>query len=401
MAGPARRHARVFIAVLVALLAVLGACNFVLDPFLAYRVVAIDALRPYRDKLHSRIAKAEILGHEDCQVVILGTSRAQIALDPDHPAWGAPACNLALTGMGVPELLGVLERVIREPEVRELVIALDIHSSAGDAALHEDFARSRFDDRLQLVEYHGGLLFGEDATRASLGLVSDFFRGRVSPYSERGFTNPALRGRPADRESFLWALERTIGALRAPLRERSGDETALLSRLAADIRTAQARGIAVTLVILPVHAIFLETLQRFGKWPNRERARETFMRSLTPEGGEPLVPVWDFTSYLGPAAEGVPAAGAAREMRWHWDAVHVKRELGDEVIAQIRSAAMPSHLSPGVRLTLDSLGAESERLHQEREDYLRAHGAELALIDEASGDGGLLDKDFATGEKQP
>jgi hypothetical protein len=386
---------------LVALIAVLGAFNFVLDPYLAYRVLAIDALRPYRNKLPSRIAKAEILGHENCQLVILGSSRAQMALDPENPAWGAPACNLALTGAGLPELLGVFERVIREPEVRDIVLALDIQASPGAPPVHEEFSRSRFSDQLQAVEYHGSLLLGEDATRASLRLLSDFRRGRVSPYTERGFTDPSLRGQPADRESFLWALKRVIDGIRAPGRESPSDEKLLLSRLVADFRAAQARGIAVTVVVLPSHAIFLETVQRFGRWPTVERAREDFLRAITPAGREPLAPVWDFTSYAGPAAEEVPATGTAREIHWHWDAVHVKPALGEEVIAQIRSGETPRHLSPGVRLTLDSLDATRDRLSGEREVYLQAHGAELGLIDEASGTNGQLGTDDSRSEQQP
>jgi hypothetical protein len=142
--------------------------------------------------------------------------------------------------------------------------------------------------------------------------------------------------------------------------------------------------VAVSVVVLPSHAIFLETVQRLGKWPDFERSREAFMRAITPGGGEPLAPVWDFTSFEGPVAEDVPPAGSGHEMRWHWDAVHVKPELGDEVIAQIRNGVTPRHIAPGVRLTVGALDAERERLRSEREIYLREHGSQLGLIDEAT-----------------
>jgi hypothetical protein len=278
----------------------------------------------------------------------------------------------------------VFEHVIRAPEVREVVLTLDLQTTVGAGPVHEEYSRSRFSDTLQPVEYHGGLLLGEDATRASFRLLSDVRRGRTSPYSERGFTNPALRGRIADREGFLWALARTIESARAPKRERAGDANAIFSRLEADIRAARARGLAVTVVVLPSHAVFLETMQRFGSWPDIERTREAFLRAITDERGETLVPVWDFTSWAGPAAEAVPARGSATEMRWHWDAVHVKPEAGSEVIAQIRSGETPRHLTPGERLTLESLAPGLERLRGEREQFLRSHADQLGLIDEAT-----------------
>ena len=383
MAGPAGRHTRIFGAVLAALLLALAAGNLVLDPFRAYRLVAIDALRPYRDKLVSRIAKAEILVRDDCRLVILGSSRAQIALDPEHPAWGTPACNLALTGVAAPELVLVFERVLGDPRVREIVLAVDFLSFAKAAAVSDEFAHSRFNAQLQLFEYHAGLLLGEDATRASLRLVSDYRQGRKAPYTELGLTDPSRRGRPADRESFLWALERTVQGLAVPRPDGFRYDPEQVARLAAEIRSARARGIAVTVLILPSHAIYLETLRRRGLWPDYERWRSDLVGVLGPEATEPLAPLWDFTSYAGAAAEAVPAAGAAQEMRWHWDAVHVKRALGDEVIAEIRSGETPAALVPGTRLSMDSLRALDERLSAERLDYLEAHGSDLALIDEA------------------
>jgi hypothetical protein len=179
----AERFVRVFLAVLVAALAAIAGGNLALDPYRAYRLVDIEALRPYRDKGVSRIAKAEILEHERCEVAIVGTSRAQIALDPAHPAWGAPACNLALTGMGAGELGFVLARLRRQPETRRWVIALDFASFGRGNAPHDDFARSRFDPELSAFDYHAGLLLGGATTDASWQMLRDWWKRR--PPTER------------------------------------------------------------------------------------------------------------------------------------------------------------------------------------------------------------------------
>ncbi len=377
----AERHARIFLGLLVLGLAALVPLNAVLDPFLAYRVVEIEALRPYRDKLVSRIAKAELLERERCAVVILGSSRAQIALDPELAAWGAPACNLALTGVGMDELERVLAHVLQRPEPRELVIALDFTSFNRQNQPHEDFDRSRFNQALHPFEYHAGLLIGSDATRASLRLLSDLRAGRRAPYTERGLTDPALRGQTGDRKSFLWALERVLRSLDGARGFRY--ETDAPQALALSVRRAREQGVWVTLLILPTHALYYETLQRVGLWPTYERWLRELAAAFEPAGVPAIAPVWDFTAYADVTTEPVPEQDGRADMRWHWDVVHVKRALGEAVVARVRGdrAGGPGF---GARLTRASVEPAIATLRRDRERYL-ATRAQLDVIDEAQG----------------
>jgi len=214
-----RRHRRVFLLTLLLPIALIASADFVLDPFAAYRVVPLPQLHGYRKEMDSRVARAELLEHGACGVAIVGTSRAQIAIDPEHPAWGRPACNLALTGAAIGEIEGVVRSVLRHADVHELFWALDFTSFDTRADPHPEFLRSRFNARLDRFEYHAGLLLGGNALRASWRLLRDYRGGRLSPYGELGLTDPSLEIHEREyRERFLWSLGRDVGALGRPER---------------------------------------------------------------------------------------------------------------------------------------------------------------------------------------
>jgi hypothetical protein len=375
-----QRFVGAFLAVFGLALGAVAGANLVLDPFRAYRVVELEALRAYRDKGVSRIAKAEILEHERCEVAILGTSRAQIALDPRHPAWGAPACNLALTGMGAEELERVLARVLAHPEVRRLVLALDFASFGRGNAPHEDFARSRFDPGLSRFDYHAGLLLGSDATGAALRMLRDLRSGQRAPYTELGLTDPSLRGQVGDRERFVWALSRTLESLGGaePFRY---DPAALAATLRA-IRTARDDGRDVLVLILPSHALYYEAFHRFGVWRDYERWLVELVAGLEPDGEPRLAPLWDFTAYSEATSERVPESGTAADMRWHWDAVHVKRALGDAALERALGDGREG-AAGGIALEGSNVARQIQRLHDQRARYFAAHADQLSVLDEA------------------
>src|SRR5574340_549039 len=61
------------------------------------------------------------------QAVIIGTSRAEVGLDPKHPGFGGvPTYNLALAAMGIGEMdLTLRHAVHASPQLKQAVIALD------------------------------------------------------------------------------------------------------------------------------------------------------------------------------------------------------------------------------------------------------------------------------------
>jgi hypothetical protein len=388
-------HLRILLAAIALALLAISAFNLTLDPFGAYRIVPLPALRGFREGLETRIARAEILERGDCETVVVGTSRAQVALDPEQPLWGRPTCNLSITGAGIAEVQAVVRRVLQHPEVREIVWTLDLLSFDTRAAPPSEFARSRFNADLDRFDYHASLLLGEKALRASWRVLRDYRKNQRVPYSERGWTDPGVRVRERQyRERFLWSLERDVLSLGSAQQAFRYDGTSVASSTAL-AREALRRGIAVQLVILPSHALHFENVDRYGAWESFERWKRDLVRSLAGRADAPAL--WDCTGYAGPKGERVPQAGDDRtQMRWHWDSSHIKRSLGDAVLEQIRGA-QPSVLDddgaplrPCRSLCADSLEAVLASVREEQSKYRADAADQLELLDLAQQRAGAL-----------
>lgn len=378
----ARQHLGILFAAFTALLVVVATLNALVDPYAAHGWIDLESLRPYRVRLISRVAKAELLDRERCEVAILGTSRAQIALDPDYAGWdGASVCNLALTGAGLAELEHVYRYALRHDTLRQVLFEVDLFDRRTP---HEDFGLSRFNPDLHPFDYASSLLLGASATRASLRVIRDLRRKRLAPHTYRGLTRLDWAERPASvHERFAWSLERTIGA---PMSSRLEGYDALgAERVARLVAQGRARGVEVTLVILPRHAISLQALREGGAWPTVERWKRDLVAAL--EGLDRVEPValWDFMSFDGYSAERVPpsSAGLDAEMRWHWDAVHVRPEFGNLVIDRILGGDGSNADSIGARLTARNLESHLARLEREGRQYPLRHPDELELLREA------------------
>ena len=378
------RYGRVLVAGLLLSIAVLALFNFVLDPYGAYRALPLDMLWPYREGFETRIARAEILEHERCEDVILGTSRAQIALDPEHPVWGGRGCNLAITGTNAAEILTVLRRAIGTSGVRHVVLSLDFLAFQAGPPSHPEFFRSRFDPDLRPVDYHASLLLGSAASRASWQLLRDFRKQEQSPYHRLGRTDPGVRrrGRGA-RDGFVWALERLLPALASPSGVAYASRT--VSELLEGVREARDRGIDVTLVLLPVHALELESLARFGHWDTFERWKRDLVAARSSQNLD-SAPLWDCTGAFGPAVERVPPTEAhGLEMRWHWDSAHIRKELGDRVIDELArppsEAASRSEERLCTALDPDTVDAVLARARAAQDAYRSEARDQVTLLD--------------------
>ncbi len=401
-------HTRLVCRLGLGVLAGIACINAVVDPFGVYRLPGTRALDPYREEYESRIARAEILQHSECEIVILGTSRAQLALDPTSSVWDRPTCNLAITGASIAEVAETFRYALQFRDVREIFWTIDFLSFEENARFNPEFFRSRFNSALSLFQYHGALLLGSGALRASWGVIKDLRADRRAAFGPLG--GPRERVTKWERDyhaRFEGSLERDLRSLTSvqiPRRYAPSNVELLFGA----VETALERGVRVTLVSLPSHALHFEGLRRTRHWSEFERWKRDLVRVRTRRGLE-RVELWDCTHFLGLPAERVPTARARNEqMTWHWDSVHAKREYGDRVVAWVRAAGslpavstsppQPTEVGepekvatsivnerPGSegacdRLTEASIEAVLLRLRRERSAYAAEHPEQLELL---------------------
>jgi hypothetical protein len=120
-----------FFATLILIELVLIGTNVIVDPFWRFDLVSIRGFNAQKSVFggFGRMAKAGVLCRMQPTQIALGTSRAEVGIDPSYPAWNSvagPVYNFALAGLGLKELtLMFADAVNASPNLKRATIGLD------------------------------------------------------------------------------------------------------------------------------------------------------------------------------------------------------------------------------------------------------------------------------------
>jgi hypothetical protein len=360
------------------LLAGTVAFNVVADPYGAFDSLSPESLRDYRDH-RSRISKAERLTQRDWNVVLLGSSRTEAGLDPADPAWGALGYNAGLRGGGLMETHLVAEFALDHARPDRLVICVDLAALDSRRGVRPEFEVSRFNPTLDVFKYWASKLFGRSNLRLSRKILRRARKNDLGKNRPDGFRRTyGMRGLDP-RELFGkvisgYFLTEFNGFQYAP--QRLDD----LERVARECRR---RGVALDIVVAPVHALMLEAMHISGVWDDFETMKRDLVRrvadanTVEAPGGE--ITLWDFTGYTGRLGEPLPTAGSEAPMNWFREASHFTPALGHELALRVQGLpeADPRF---GARLTPEGIDAHLARVRADRDDYHAREAPDVAWL---------------------
>lgn len=386
----------------------LGLANLVVDPYGAFPWLPCNGWFERGRNLRDRRPKANLLLRGDCQVLLVGSSRVEYGIDPKHPGWrGARAYNLGMNRHSAAEIPYIVDLALAHNPVEHVVLFLDFFAfnallgvtadfdparyTPAEAlrsrqSVAEMFRASRFNPDLNLASYYAALLFGLDASSETVAVAKATCRGEPREYTPEGARVVRdVRYRPEILYLKSMATYRTQSSLFGAY--ELGEEQ--LAAVRRTLSSCRARGVRVTVVILPVHAFHLELIHRAGLWDELETWKRRLCSLLAEEGaaaGTAPAPLWDFQGYNRFTTERVPGAeDADQTMRWFWEASHCTHAVGDRVICRITGTAHPDEpdLSGfGTLLTAAGIEAHLDRLRRDREAYLQAAPQQQALFED-------------------
>jgi hypothetical protein len=381
-AQPHRSYLRLCLCVLGLALALLASFNLAVDPLGAYSITALKIFQPYRGRFTSRAGKSEAVAHGNYDVILLGTSRVELGMPINHPAYDSDRVyNLGLEGTSLPELEAALDLALRKNHLKRVIFGVDFLLFSDMRAARPDFDNSRFNPHLNVFEYHARNLFDWDATVRSWSLVERLKHHRSSQAAERGFVPRTIPPRLSQRTVFARRIHdflinpQTYGAYRySPER---------VAELHAMIRRCRANGVDLVIFIPPVHALQLETIRVAGLWPTFEQWKKDAVHAVTEETGDHPIPLWDFTGFKDRVAENVPPVGdKTTRMKWYIDSSHFTPALGGLVLDRMFPSAASGNTANdfGVPLVPANVEAHLKKLREDREAYATAHPDEIEWL---------------------
>ncbi|MET0917388.1 MAG: hypothetical protein ABWY07_03055 [Burkholderiales bacterium] len=379
-----RRYVLRLLGATLGLILLAAAFNRVVDPFWYFRDVEMTGFNAVKTSFRrfERNVKPAILLREQPEAVILGSSYAEIGLDPLHPrltdGGRARSFNFALAGAPWQLNFCALEFVLSTTRAERIV--LGIHAGAlPDFDCTADLARMKelpwaamllsataLGASIQTVKAQKK---AQRATHTRHGL---YFHNRFEPGAERRFREHFLAlqlpSNPACRNGNLEQSPATPAWSAAPGQPMDLDG---LDRI---VKAISGRDVALKLVIYPQHALRVEIDYLCERAEARWQALWQIAQHLEihPPAPPASIEVWDFQGYSRYTTEPV---ASGRMVYWQ-DPEHFNYEFGN-VMLDWMFGALPIAESGfdglGYRATTETLAARRAWFEEQRAAYLRAH----------------------------
>ncbi len=373
----------------VAMLAT-GAFSLGVDPFGLYRVLpsrsGLNVQKP-RQKGHERMVRAADLTRLAPDAVILGTSRAQVGLDPEAPAWAGVAtrpANAAFSDGSPYEALRYLQHADAQSPVKVVVFGADYLSFIGNGRFTSDFTESRLavSPRREAHFFHWlddvpSALLSLDTLRLSRRTMLE--QETPSYFFETGRRRPAtmearIEEQGGARGAFVWSERDYADSYVCAQPSRLETHLADFDEL---VRYCTERKIRLIVLWSPSHARSLALLEEAGLWPEVER----FKRLLAERSKD--FELWEFSG-ADPrtTAEEVPPPGdTMSRTRWYWESSHYKKELGDVALARAFDKPVDASLAGwGERVTPMTEANVRARVRNELAAWKNSHPVDVAEL---------------------
>lgn len=393
-------------AVTLAALAVVIVCvTVVVDPYGIFNMPRIKGWTANKPAAPHwpRLSKPYLLEAANPATLVLGSSTVDLGIDPEGPAWPdarQPVFNLGIEMAKPATQLLYLRNALATTSPKLVLIGASFDDAMIMPASHIAGASTavpelaKFDNRLRLgdsgepnLDYRLGQI--QNAVFATLSFQA--LRDSIKTLSSQRdpFANVLTRlgfdtGGPfvrwiADEGQNAFFLDKDAYKAHDLVKWRPQPALAVQPVLDA-VALAQQHGATVIVFLLPTHADNMELLRQVGL-TNRYHAWKTELVAAIEHMAQnrERVPVWDFGGFTPYTTEPVPLKGdTTHQLRWFWDLVHFRPELGDLMLQWMLDQNGPGDL--GVQVTSAGLPARAAAYEDAQRTWIAAHPADVARI---------------------
>ncbi len=336
-----KRFCLIWCGTVLLLLLAVGAFDIAVDPYDIFAMPRIPGFNAHKPDAatHQMMTKTYAVDRARPVTVLLGSSRVDVGLDPHSDAFPAtmrPVFNFGIGGQVYAGDLFALRQALAGGRLRHAVLVVDFELALKDqpALLPEQLARAPLAPGRVLQQAKDMFL-----ASLTLGAFLDSV-GTVLAQHDAGAPDMAEDGASSDAELAAHTASDGAAALFADKDRGDAQRNARgaaylaahpgtvpsLDGVAAIADFCRAHGVALTLVVPPMHARALAQWRQYGYF-NRFEAWKAELARIA--GND--VPLWDFSAD-SPFVSERPEDGVPR---WFWESLHFKRVLGDLMLRRM------------------------------------------------------------------
>ncbi|MCA1990745.1 MAG: hypothetical protein LDL41_01675 [Coleofasciculus sp. S288] len=334
-----------------------GLFNVAVDPYgVAYSPVRDNFNNLKIEKFNNvRLFKAVDVIRLRPKSILLGSSRTDIGLDPNHPAIANQnSYNLGLVGANMYEVRRYFEHALtNQPDIKTVVLGIDFFMFNEYIQNSPDFDEARLDQKTLTLRDSINVSFSMSALRTSLATVKSSAKSDAY-YLYHPNGHRYVYGNKPDqplknkfRNMLTGFLRRNGYYAKHQISQKH------LDALKAVVETCKERNIELKIFISPSHAAQFNAIKEAGLWSNFEDWKREIVK---------ITPIWDFSSYNSITTEPISDG-----MKNYWDSSHYRKEVGDLVLNrlfQMQEEAIPNDF--GVLLTTDTIEAHLKKVRTDQ-----------------------------------
>ena len=359
-----------FLAVVSVNLSLIALLNIFIDPYKVMNspiIVGINKVKPELNN-HVRLFKAIEITRLETKMIVLGSSRSEIGLNPNHPALSnyQPSYNLAITGANMYEVMRYFQHAIaNQPNLKEIILGIDFFMFNRFSKNKPDFKENRLETTWLTLQDAFEVMFSLSALTASIETIN---YNKMEP-NAIGYFHPNGMRDTKYYKSVIYQNQPSKTIFAKILQEflhrpdlyktyQLSDER--LNNLKTIISTCQERGIKLTILISPSHASQWEAIRVANLWPVFEQWKREVVK---------MAPVWDFSGYNSITTEPI-----SNNMKNYLDSSHYSKDVGDLILNRIfhyHEETVPADF--GVLLTSANIESHLEKIRADREVWAKNH----------------------------
>lgn len=376
----------------------LGAINWKVDPYAIFQTRGLlekNEVKPLLT-LNERVFKSVRLAHEKLATIILGTSRADIGIDPARLP-GKPVANLATFGQPITETRRLMELAARQGSLKTVIVGLDFFAFNALFPNPSDFDVENFSDSrpAQLAFSVTTSLDSWKSHKRKPGEPGDccFSNGVRYPNLPNAFLGQYRSHFMSSERMYLLEKYRPSPACSFALSTPRHPKQSTLDELRAMIALAHQQHIKLIMFISPSHARQWEVIAVAGlteKWEAWKRAMVKVNSEEASRSGQAAFALWDFSGYNEISSEAVPRDGDMQTvMRWYSDSSHYTPALGYVLLDRMSGVevkGVPEDF--GVLLTPATLEQQLAAIRRGQQAYRATHPDDVAEIEQVAKDAG-------------
>jgi hypothetical protein len=343
--------------------------NLAIDPYGAIatpKIAGFNQSKP-EQRNHVRLFKAIAITRQKPTIILLGSSRTEVGLNPNHVAIPTPSStyNLGISGANMYEVLRYFQHALKnQPDLTHVILGIDFFMFNHQRGNQIDFDETRLEKQHLILPDFLDVTFSLDALSTSYTtLLANRPDSSATPYYANGMRNP---------DFFIQhnlPKQSIVQGFKFGLSEYLHDPTLYqdytlsrqqLNYLKQLIHLCQKNQIKIHLFISPSHATQWEAIHNAGLWAVFEEWKREVVQ---------ITPVWDFSGYNSITTEPI-----SETMKNYLDNSHYRQNVGDLVLNQLlhhHSDRVPQDF--GVLITPETLESHLQTTRSNRENWVKTN----------------------------